>query len=174
MSRLMRLWHFSSSVNAFFKRACASIQWGLDVWFLVRPFVYFHTLCVRTAKALVRLRGCSGSPEPSLVVCVISIIISRAGSNVITSSDVLRTNGKSEVPLDHKNTAVICRNSHKKPQILPLDNRIRAQTAINTEFLFPSAFTLYHLKMLLQLGKYSSDENSCPQGIRCRISRYVA
>ena len=25
---------------------------GLDVWFLVVPFVYFHTLCVRTAKAL--------------------------------------------------------------------------------------------------------------------------
>ena len=23
---------------------------GLDVWFLVAPFVYFHTSCVRTAK----------------------------------------------------------------------------------------------------------------------------
>ena len=31
---------------------------GLHVWFLVRPFVYFHTVCVRTAKALARLRGC--------------------------------------------------------------------------------------------------------------------
>ena len=28
---------------------------GLDVWFLVGPFNYFHTLCMRTAKALVRL-----------------------------------------------------------------------------------------------------------------------
>ena len=28
---------------------------GLDVWLLVRPFIYFHTLCVWTAKALVRL-----------------------------------------------------------------------------------------------------------------------
>ena len=27
MSRLMRLWHFSSSVNSFFKRPCADIQW---------------------------------------------------------------------------------------------------------------------------------------------------
>ena len=27
---------------------------GLDVWFLVRPFVYFHTSCVRTAKALAK------------------------------------------------------------------------------------------------------------------------
>ena len=25
---------------------------GLDAWYLVRPFVYFYTLCVRTAKAL--------------------------------------------------------------------------------------------------------------------------
>ena len=37
--------------------------------------------CVRTAKALVRLRGCAGSPEPSLVAYVISTIISWAGSN---------------------------------------------------------------------------------------------
>ena len=29
---------------------------GLDVWFLVGPFVYFHTSCVRTAKALARRR----------------------------------------------------------------------------------------------------------------------
>ena len=56
---------------------------GLDVWFLVAPFVYFHTSCVWTAKALARLRGCAGSPEPSLVAYVISTIISWAGSNGI-------------------------------------------------------------------------------------------
>ena len=28
MNQLMRLWHFSSSANSFFKRACAAIQWG--------------------------------------------------------------------------------------------------------------------------------------------------
>ena len=49
---------------------------GLDVWRLVGPFVY----CVRTANALARLRGCAGSPEPSLVAYVISTIISWAGS----------------------------------------------------------------------------------------------
>ena len=53
---------------------------GLDTWFLVGPFVYFHTLCVRTAKALARLRGHAGSPERSLVAYVISTIISWAGS----------------------------------------------------------------------------------------------
>ena len=49
---------------------------GLDVWFLVGPFIYFHTSCVQTVKALVRLHGCTGSPEPSLVAYVISTIIS--------------------------------------------------------------------------------------------------
>ena len=53
---------------------------GLHIWFLVRPFVYFHTFCVRIAKALVRLRGCAVSPEPSLFAYAISTIISWAGS----------------------------------------------------------------------------------------------
>ena len=64
----------------------------LHVWFLVRPFVYFYTSCVRTAKALARLRGCAVSlepslfgcavsPEPSLFAYAISTIISWAGSN---------------------------------------------------------------------------------------------
>ena len=35
---------------------------------------------MQTAKALVRMRGCAGSPQPSLVAYVISTIISRAGS----------------------------------------------------------------------------------------------
>ena len=53
---------------------------GLDIWFFVGPFAYFHTSCERTAKALVRQRGCAGLPEPSLVAYVISTIISWAGS----------------------------------------------------------------------------------------------
>ena len=36
----------------------------------------------RIAMALVRLLGCAGSPKPSLVACMISTIISWAGSNV--------------------------------------------------------------------------------------------
>ena len=59
---------------------------GLDVWYLVWHFFYFHTSHVRTAKALARLRGCAGSPEPSLVAYVISTIISRAASNVLNDS----------------------------------------------------------------------------------------
>ena len=55
---------------------------GLDVWCLVGPFVYCHTLCLRTAKALVKLRRCAGSPESSLVVYVISTIMSWAGSSI--------------------------------------------------------------------------------------------
>ena len=56
---------------------------GLDVCFLVGPFVYFHISCVRTVKALVRLRG---MPEPSLVAYVISTIISWAGSNKVLTA----------------------------------------------------------------------------------------
>ena len=52
---------------------------GLVVWFLVEPFIYFHTSCVRTGKALARLRRCAGSPEPSLVTYVVSTIISWTG-----------------------------------------------------------------------------------------------
>ena len=37
-------------------------------------------MCLRTAKALVRLHGCAVSPEPSLVACVVSTIFSWAGS----------------------------------------------------------------------------------------------
>ena len=69
ISHLMRLWYFSSAVNSFFKHTCTAIQWG---------FIYCHTLSVRTAKALARLRECAGSPEPSLVSYVISTIISWA------------------------------------------------------------------------------------------------
>ena len=54
----------------------------LDVWFLIGPFLYFHTSCMRTVKALGRLRRCVGLPEPSLVAYVISTIISWAGSIV--------------------------------------------------------------------------------------------
>ena len=45
------------------------------------------TSCMRTAKALARLRGCAGSPGPSLVAFVISTIISGAGSNVLTEPE---------------------------------------------------------------------------------------
>ena len=54
---------------------------ALDVWFFVWPVVYFPSLCVRTVKALARLRGCAGSPEPSLVAYVVSTKIAWAGSN---------------------------------------------------------------------------------------------
>ena len=59
---------------------------GLDVWFLVRPFIYFHNLCVRTAKALARLCICAGSPEPSLVAYMISTIISHIAQIIRAAS----------------------------------------------------------------------------------------
>ena len=52
-------------------------------WFLVGPFVYFHTSCVRTAKALARLRGCAGSHEPSLVAYELAQLISPGSATKI-------------------------------------------------------------------------------------------
>ena len=77
-SRLMRLWHLhvSPSVNSIFKHACAAIHWRYTSDFWSEPFVYFHTLCVRTAKALATLRKCAFSPEPSLFAYAISTIMS--------------------------------------------------------------------------------------------------
>ena len=49
VSHLMRLWHFHSSVKSFFKMPPS----GLDIWFLVRSFVYFHSSLVRTVTALL-------------------------------------------------------------------------------------------------------------------------
>ena len=48
--------------------------------FSVGPFVYIHTSCVRTAKALARLRKCTGSPELLLVAYVVITKILWAGS----------------------------------------------------------------------------------------------
>ena len=63
-----------------FQKRMHSHPLGLNVWFLVRPFVYFHTSCVWTAKALVRLCRCADWPEASLVAYLISTITSWAGS----------------------------------------------------------------------------------------------
>ena len=79
LSHVMRLWYFLSSVNTFiFQTRSHSHPMEPDVRFLVGPFFYFRTSCVRTAKGLTRLRKCAGSPEPLLVAFVISI--SWAGS----------------------------------------------------------------------------------------------
>ena len=59
---------------------------GIDVRFLVGPFVYFHSSCVRTVKAFAKLCGCAGSPLSLRWLPVISTIISWAGSYTITLS----------------------------------------------------------------------------------------
>ena len=61
-----------------------------DAWCFVGPFAYSHTLCVRTAKALAKLRGCSSSPESSLVAYMISTIISWAGSFISFSDPYVK------------------------------------------------------------------------------------
>ena len=50
-----------------FKKCMPSHTVGLDVCFFVWTFVYFHSSCVRTAKALARLHGCAGYLHWSLM-----------------------------------------------------------------------------------------------------------
>ena len=86
LSQLMRLWHLSPSVTHSSNSHMRSHPVGLDVRFFIGPFVSFHTSCVRTAKALARLRGCEGSPEPSLAAYVLSTIISFSHIILVTLS----------------------------------------------------------------------------------------
>ena len=76
MSQLMRLWHFSSSVNSFFKCACAAIQrcYMSDFWSDPSSVSILHVCEQR------RLWRDCADVQPSLVSYVISTIISWAGS----------------------------------------------------------------------------------------------
>ena len=64
MSQLMRLYVRFVLLKVILQTHMRSHPVGLDVWFLVGCFVYFHTSCVRTANALVRLCGCSSVWDP--------------------------------------------------------------------------------------------------------------
>ena len=74
MSHVMRLWHFPSPLNVHVQ-PYTGVRCLIFGW----PFFYFHTSCVWTVKSLMRLRGCAGTSEPSLVAYVTSTIISWAG-----------------------------------------------------------------------------------------------
>ena len=49
---------------------------AIEIYFLSRAFIYVPPLCVRAAKALVRLCGFTGLSEPSLLANAISTNIS--------------------------------------------------------------------------------------------------
>ena len=89
MSHVMRLWHFSSIVNSFFKCKCADTQGGQMSDFRSDPsstsilHVYEQRwLWWDCADAQARL-SLRWSPEPSLVANVLSTITSWASSNHI-------------------------------------------------------------------------------------------
>ena len=67
---------------------------GLDNWFLVGPFIYFHTSCVRTAKALAKLGGLSLRWSP-----LISTIISLAGPNEDSEDKLVAIHWETDVVL---------------------------------------------------------------------------
>ena len=88
--------NLKAEVLAILRMRMRSHPVGLDDLCFVLPFVCSHTSCVRTAKALARLRGRAVSPEPSLVAYVISTIISWVGTIVdyfaYSTSSVIWTN----------------------------------------------------------------------------------
>ena len=84
---------------------------GLDVWYSVWSFVYIHTSCVRKTNALARLRGCAGSPEPSLVAYVISTMTSCAGTfksqqlNLLVNRIDIRWKSNDKEPIQSNSTS---------------------------------------------------------------------
>ena len=73
MNHLLRLWHFSSSINSFFKHSCTAIQLS-DFWSDPSSTSIPHE-CEQP-----RLwQDCAGWPETSLVAYVVSTIITWAG-----------------------------------------------------------------------------------------------
>ena len=59
-----------------------SLWKGSKVRLFAWSFLYIPILREPTVKALARLRGCAGLPEPLLVAYVISTFFTRAGSNL--------------------------------------------------------------------------------------------
>ena len=78
MSRLMRWWHLSPSVNSIFKHACAAIHWGYTSDFWSDPsstsILYVYEQRRLWIRAILL--------EPSLFVYAISTINSWAGSSI--------------------------------------------------------------------------------------------
>ena len=98
---------------------------GLDVWFLVGHFVYLHTSCERTAKALARLHGCACSPEPSLIAYVISTIILWPGSFVMLIPSV-----KFQGPISNRSWPYAKRyRTHGRPDIQTCPNQYTPATS---------------------------------------------
>ena len=54
---------------------------GPGIWLSVWKFLLTHCLYERAAKVLARLRGCAGSPEPSLLAYAISTKFAWRGPN---------------------------------------------------------------------------------------------
>ena len=108
---------------------------GLDVRFLARLFICFHTSCVRTANALARLRGCAGSFEPSLVAYVISAIISWAGSIMIWNYWLSTSSLKLSSAWSTKN-GLSCHFYHCQYILTCTRNDKQSMTVFNISFYF--------------------------------------
>ena len=101
MSPVKRICVFGHSVMTNFN--CAHSE-GPGIWLSVWRFLSTHCLYERAAKVLSRLRGCAGTPEPSLLAKAISSKFAWRGPNDLDYTSVMSYNGpheNSEILLSH-------------------------------------------------------------------------
>ena len=104
---------------------------GPGIWLSVWRFPLIHCLYVQAAKVLLRLRGCAGSPEPSLLAQAISTKFTWRGPYIDfkawfkTLFKLLKLDSKHYLPIIKFRTS-----NHKLPvetgrwENVPLDERI--------------------------------------------------
>ena len=63
---------------------------GPGIWLSVWRFLLTHYLYERAAEVLARLRGCAGSPEPSLLAYAISTKFAWRGPNDVSNYRVIK------------------------------------------------------------------------------------
>ena len=89
MSPVKRICVLEHSIMKNFNCTCPAIQRGQGFGCLVWRFLLTHCLYERAAEVLARLRGCAGSPEPSLLAYAISTKFAWRGPYMVESYLVL-------------------------------------------------------------------------------------
>ena len=117
---------------------------ALDVWFLVGPFVCFHTSCVRTAKALVAY--------------VVSTIFSWAGSNFVCVLFAWSQNNDIRLKIFDRTIAEPRHDKTNKMAVRPA----KAQISISPGWSVFARCTLILLILSCRGSAKASDNNKYP------------
>ena len=109
------------------REKCYPIE--LDVWCFVKPFVYFHTSCVRTAKALARLRGCDKwhNLMSRLISGLIATKFLTLLNDKLVSSETLISLSMNTILLKFQSFAL-------KPEVCEMGGNFRLRNGLNLLF----------------------------------------